>query len=124
MTANDGRWEKLISHEVAQGFAGELLGTFILVFFGIGSVAVTVLFSAHSGLLQVALMWGIGVSLAIYCTRHLSCAHLNPAVSLAMVVAGRMSRAETALLLAGPGVGSFRSRHACLRDLLRLYCKL
>ena len=91
MTANDGRWEKLLSHEAAQGFAGELLGTFILVFFGIGSVAVTVLFSAHSGLLQVALMWGIGVSLAIYCTRHLSCAHLNPAVSLAMVVAGRMS---------------------------------
>jgi glycerol uptake facilitator protein len=41
--------------------------------------------------MQVALMWGIGVSLAIYCTRHLSCAHLNPAVSLAMVVAGRMS---------------------------------
>ncbi len=91
MAVNVGRWEKLISHDVVQGFAGELLGTFILVFFGIGSVAVTVLFSAHSGLMQVALMWGIGVSLAIYCTRHLSCAHLNPAVSLAMVVAGRMS---------------------------------
>jgi glycerol uptake facilitator protein len=91
MTTNVGRWEKLMNHDVVQGFAGELLGTFILVFFGIGSVAVTVLFSAHSGLLQVALMWGIGVSLAIYCTRHLSCAHLNPAVSLAMVVAGRMS---------------------------------
>ena len=58
MTTNGGRWEKLISHEVAQGFTGELLGTFILVFFGIASVAVTVLFSAHSGLLQVALMWG------------------------------------------------------------------
>jgi glycerol uptake facilitator protein len=90
MTTTDERWKKLISHEAVQGFTGELLGTFILVFFGIGSVAVTVLFSAHSGLLQVALMWGIGVSLAIYCTRHLSCAHLNPAVSLAMVAAGRM----------------------------------
>ncbi len=83
-------WERVISHEVVQGFAGELLGTFILVFFGTGSVAVAVLFNALSGLLQVALMWGIGVSLAIYCTRHLSCAHLNPAVSLGMVVAGRM----------------------------------
>jgi glycerol uptake facilitator protein len=90
MATNNERLEKLICHEGVQGFAGELLGTFILVFFGIGSVAVTVLFAAHSGLLQVALMWGIGVSLAIYCTRHLSCAHLNPAVSLAMVVAGRM----------------------------------
>ena len=56
-----------------------------------GSVAVSVLFSAHQGLMQVALAWGIGVTLAIYLTRHLSCAHLNPAVSLAMVVSGRMS---------------------------------
>ncbi|MGK5089935.1 aquaporin [Bdellovibrionota bacterium FG-2] len=70
---------------------GELIGTLLLVFFGCGSIAATVLFSAHVGLFQVAAIWGIGASLAIYCTRHLSCAHLNPAVSLAMVVVGRMS---------------------------------
>ena len=34
---------------------------------------------------------GYRVTLAIYLTRHLSCAHLNPAVSLAMVVSKRMS---------------------------------
>lgn len=71
-------------------FIGETLGTFILVLFGCGSVAVTVLFGAHQGLMQVAEAWGIGVTLAIYLTRHLSCAHLNPAVSLAMVVGRRM----------------------------------
>jgi glycerol uptake facilitator protein len=69
---------------------GEFLGTFILVLFGTGTVAVTVLFKAHVGLLQVAAVWGIGVTLAIYATRHLSCAHLNPAVSLGMVLANRM----------------------------------
>lgn len=69
---------------------GELLGTFILVFFGTAIVAITVLFQAVAGLVQVALVWGIGVTLAIYATRHLSCAHLNPAVSLGMVLAGRM----------------------------------
>ena len=72
-------------------FIGEALGTFVLVLFGCGSVAVSVLFDAHQGLMQVALAWGIGVTLAIYLTRHLSCAHINPAVSLAMVVGGRMS---------------------------------
>ena len=72
-------------------FIGEALGTFVLVLFGCGSVAVSVLFDAHQGLMQVALAWGIGVTLAIYLTRHLSCAHLNPAVSLAMVVGARMS---------------------------------
>ena len=69
---------------------GEFLGVFILVFFGIGAVAAAVLFNAFSGLVQVAVIWGLGVTLAIYATRHLSCAHLNPAVSLGMVLAGRM----------------------------------
>ena len=69
---------------------GEFLGVFILVFFGISTVAAAVLFNAFSGLMQVALIWGLGVTLAIYATRHLSCAHLNPAVSLGMVLAGRM----------------------------------
>jgi glycerol uptake facilitator protein len=72
-------------------FAGELIGTFLLVLFGCGSVANSVLFKAHQGLFQIGLLWGIGVSLAIYATRHLSCAHLNPAVTLAMVTSGRMS---------------------------------
>jgi len=71
-------------------FIGEFIGTFILVLFGCGSVAVSVLFNAHQGLLQIALVWGFGVSLAIYATRHLSCAHLNPAVTLALVTGKRM----------------------------------
>jgi glycerol uptake facilitator protein len=69
---------------------GEFLGTFLLVLFGTGAVAVAVLFQAHAGLFQVAAIWGVGVTLAIYATRHLSCAHLNPAVSWGMVLAGRM----------------------------------
>jgi len=69
---------------------GEFFGTFLLVFFGTSIVAVSVLFNAPSRLVQVAFIWGLGVTLAIYATRHLSCAHLNPAVSLGMVLAGRM----------------------------------
>jgi glycerol uptake facilitator protein len=71
-------------------YFGEFLGTFLLVFIGTSAVAVAVLFDALVGLLQVAAVWGLGVTLAIYATRHLSCAHLNPAVSLGMVLAGRM----------------------------------
>lgn len=69
---------------------GEFLGVFLLVFIGTSSVAAAVLFNAFSGLVQVAFIWGIGVILAIYATRHLSCAHLNPAVTVGMVLAGRM----------------------------------
>lgn len=74
---------------------GETLGTFLLVLLGCGSVAVAVLFRAHQGILPVALVWGIGVTLAIYLTRHLSCAHLNPAVTLAMAASGRMAWRKT-----------------------------
>jgi glycerol uptake facilitator protein len=86
---------------------GELAGTFILVFFGCSSVAVTVLFSAHLGLLQVAAVWGMGVALAIYATRHITCAHLNPAVSVAMVVARRMSYRKLPAYLSGQFLGAF-----------------
>ena len=88
-------------------FTGEFIGTFILVFFGCGSVAVTILFSAHSGLFQVAMIWGIGVALAIYATRHLSCAHLNPAVSIAMVVGNRMSLSKLPVYLIAQFSGAF-----------------
>ncbi|MBU0908326.1 MAG: MIP family channel protein [Proteobacteria bacterium] len=88
-------------------FFGELIGTFILVFFGCGSVAVTVLFSAHAGLFQVAAVWGMGVMLAIYATRHLSCAHLNPAVSVAMVLGRRMSARRLPVYVGAQFIGAF-----------------
>ena len=64
----------------------ESLGTFILVLFGIGSVAAAVFTGAQIGLWQVAVVWGFGVTLAIYVSGAVSGAHLNPAVSLAFAI--------------------------------------
>ncbi len=61
----------------------EMTGTFILVFFGIGAVHVAVLTGAQQGLWQVAVVWGIAISLAIYATAAVSGAHINPALTLA-----------------------------------------
>lgn len=72
-----------------RAYLGELIGTFILVLIGCGSVAVAVLYGTI-GLLEVALIWGFGVSLAIFATRKICPAHLNPAVSLAMYIAGKL----------------------------------
>lgn len=73
-----------------KGFIGEMMGTFVLTLFGCCSVAVAVLFGEYNSIFQIGIVWGIGVTLAIFLTRNICCAHLNPAVSVAMVVAGRM----------------------------------
>lgn len=64
----------------------ESIGSYILCFFGPGSVAVAVLVSGHKGLWQVASVWGFGIALAIYAVGSISGAHLNPAVTLSMAL--------------------------------------
>lgn len=66
--------------------AAEVVGTFLLVLFGTGSVAAAVMTDAQVGLWQVAVVWGFGVTLAIYATAAVSGAHLNPAVTLAFAI--------------------------------------
>lgn len=92
---------------LSKEFKGETLGTFLLVLFGCGSVAVSVLFNAHQGLMQIALAWGIGVTLSIYLTRHLSCAHLNPAVTVAMVISKRMAAKKLPVYITAQFLGAF-----------------
>ena len=91
----------------SKDFMGELLGTFILVLFGCGSVAVAVLFGEYTSILQIGIAWGVGVMLAIYLTRHLSCAHLNPAVSIAMAISRRMKAKKLPCYLAAQFLGAF-----------------
>jgi glycerol uptake facilitator protein len=68
---------------LARECAAEVLATYILVFFGLGSVHTAVLTGALTGLWQVAVVWGIGISLAIYALGSISGAHMNPAMTAA-----------------------------------------
>jgi glycerol uptake facilitator protein len=86
---------------------GEFIGTFMMVFFGVGAVAVTSLMGTMTGNFQVGMIWGITIAIAIYVTRHLSGAHFNPAVSLAMVIDGRMPLRDLPAYLIGQFVGAW-----------------
>jgi glycerol uptake facilitator protein len=86
-----------------QGIWGELLseciGTFVLVAFGTGCVAVavagltqsgrtSVIFAGAGGWLLITWGWAMAVTMAVYVAGGISGAHLNPAVSLAFAVRG------------------------------------
>ena len=64
----------------------EFLGTALLIFFGTGCVAALKVAGASFGLWEISIIWGVGVSMAIYLTAGVSGAHLNPAVSIALSV--------------------------------------
>jgi glycerol uptake facilitator protein len=117
---------------VLPSVAGEFLGTFVLVFFGVGVVNAAVVTGAQVGLWQVAVVWAIGVSLAIYASASLSGAHLNPAITAAAVVYDRFPIARGVVYVAaqlggaivasmllyamfGEAILEFERRHGLLR---------
>ena len=75
-------------------YVGELIGTAILILLGNGVVANVLLAKTKghgSGLLVIAFAWAIAVFTGVFITAPLSGAHLNPAVTLGLAVAGKFS---------------------------------
>src|SRR6266567_3036342 len=75
----------------------EFFGTMVLLLFGDGCVATFALFNNLGGQpfanewIVIILGWGLAVMLGIYVAGAISGAHLNPAVTLALAVRGKLS---------------------------------
>lgn len=95
-------------------FAAELLGTALLITLGDGVVANVVLNKTkgqNSGWIVITFGWAIAVFVGVYTTAPFSGAHLNPAVTLGLALAGKFGWHKVASYflaqLLGAMLGSF-----------------
>ncbi len=95
------------SRNIPAWAVGEFIGTFLLVFFGCGSVCAAITTGAQVGVFQVAIVWGLGIATAIYITAALSGAHLNPAVTLSMSVWGGFPKQRIVGYVVAQTAGAF-----------------
>ncbi|XP_041705660.1 aquaporin-9-like [Coregonus clupeaformis] len=97
-----------LKHGILKEFLAEFLGTFILVLFGVGSVAQTVLSRNTMGeTLTIHIGFSVGLMMAVYVAGGVSGAHVNPAVSLAMVILGKLKFYKFPVYVVAQFLGAF-----------------
>ena len=82
-------------------YIAEFLGTAVLVFFGCG-VAVTT-----GDILITAIAFGLAIIVGAYAIANISGCHINPAVSLAMLITGKMNIKDFAGYVIAQIAGAF-----------------
>lgn len=85
----------------------EFFGTALLIFFGTGCVAALKVAGASFGLWEISIIWGGGVSMAIYLTAGVSGAHLNPAVSIALSLFAGFEKRKLPFYILAQVAGAF-----------------
>src|SRR4029077_13870275 len=86
----------------------EFFGTFILIVFGVGVVAQTVLSKQGAGSpLSINIAWGLAVTMGCYVSAGVTGAHLNPAVTLALAVHRRFPTSKVGPYVVAQMLGAF-----------------
>ena len=84
-------------------YLAELIGTFALVLVGCGSA---VLAGAHIGFLGISLAFGVTVLVMVYAIGPISGCHINPAITIAMLVAKKINSKDTVGYLIAQCIGA------------------
>ena len=90
-------------------FISEIIGTAILILLGGGVVANVVLnktIGNNSGWMVITTGWALAVYVAVVITGPYSGAHINPAVSISLAVAGKFPWSEVPMYILGQMIGA------------------
>lgn len=90
-------------------FIAEIIGTMLLILLGNGVVANMLLKDTKgsgSGLVPIGIAWGLAVFVGVLVAGPYSGAHLNPAVSIALAVAGKFPWGDVPMYVLGQCIGA------------------
>ncbi len=90
-------------------FIAEIVGTALLLLLGDGVVANVVLTGTKGesgGWIVITFGWGMAVFVAVFAVAIFSGAHINPAVTLGLAVAGKFAWAKVPAYLLGQSIGA------------------
>jgi len=86
-------------------FIAEFIGTFALIFVGVGSIAGDFLNGGHTGLAGIALAHGLTIAVMISATAAISGGHLNPAVTIGLLSAQKIKVTQAVNYIAAQCLG-------------------
>ena len=84
-------------------YMAELIGTMVLVLIGCGSAVIA---GTHIGFLGIALAFGLAVLVMVYAIGGISGCHINPAITIAMLTAGKINGKDTIFYLIAQFIGA------------------
>ena len=90
-------------------FSAELIGTFSLVLFGCGAAVVSGISTTGPsgiGLLGISLAFGLAVVAMAYAIGGISGCHINPAITVSMLVAGKIKGGEAVSYIIAQFIGA------------------
>jgi MIP family channel proteins len=98
-------------------FVAEFVGTFALVFIGSGAILMASRTNSTAGLVTVALAHGIILAIMVSATMNVSGGHLNPAVTVGVLIARRITPPLAAVNIVAQLAGAVAAAYA-LRELM------
>lgn len=93
-------------------YLAELLGTFVLTFFGCGTAAISGGIHGVVGVLGIAFAFGLSIVAMAYAIGDVSGCHINPAVSIRVFCAGKMKGKDCICYIIAQCIGAILA--ACL----------
>lgn len=84
-------------------YGAELIGTFVLILIGCGSAVIA---GDKIGFAGIAFAFGLAVLAMVYAIGNISGCHINPAISVSMLVAGKMKWKDTIFYVIAQCIGA------------------